>query len=113
MKLKVGDRVVVYDCANRLIATVEGIGSYGKLAVKTIAGDPIFWVHSKQCRKIVKRKRKFRSGDKIWVQGVMEAPLPDGFTAAIFLNPNIKSPLSVSGVHMSTIKHVKKKKETK
>lgn len=55
-KFKVGDRVAVYHRANREVGTVKDILNTGTLTV--LIDDKWFYRHEKQCRKLVKKKRR-------------------------------------------------------
>lgn len=62
MKFKVGDRIVFY-WSERLIGVVKNVDDKGILTVQ-YSGSPCFYhVHPKQCRKLVKKKRR-----EFWIE---------------------------------------------
>lgn len=60
-ELKVGDRVAVYESRTRETGRVKEIRESGAVVVQldreAVVGGETLWVHPKQCRRLVKKRR--------------------------------------------------------
>lgn len=63
MKFKVGDRVAVYSFNSRLIGTIIELAQNGVLLNVEQKHGSCYWFHSKQCRRLIKKKPK-----EIWMR---------------------------------------------
>lgn len=64
MKFKVGDKVKIYSAEGIDYGHVQGINELsGNMGVKLISAHRIIPVHYKQCRRLIKKKRR-----EIWLR---------------------------------------------
>lgn len=68
MKFKVGDRVRVYQCEVKDTGTISDISEDG--LIKVVSKEVTYIVHYKQCRRLIKKKRR-----EIWI-----SPIPELFS---------------------------------